>query len=325
MTAQRALPQISHQRSSSERHRPPARGGVGVEQLLARAATQRRQRAAEAPRPHAHPAEVLGAVAGVDELPVDQRRPAVLGDDQVGEPEVAVHDRGRRRRGRVEAQPAQAELDRGMRLADPVEVALEHHDGGLGRRQPREVRARAVARELGLVREEAGRLDRVQPRGGLRDPRDQHGARARPALVAAAAAAAAPRRPPARRRCRTASARPGSRRGRRAARASSSTCHSRSLHDVARTARRVAAEHQRPPVRPPGTTSRTSRRRPGAARSRSARRRAPPPARRSRVRVAGHAARRVHAQARRPSRSAPSPAAAAGCRRRARPSPRAGR
>ncbi len=59
------------------------------------------------------------------ELPVDYRRQPVPVDDEVAKPEVAVYepDRGRRRR-RVEAQPAQARLDRRQRLADLGQLAL---------------------------------------------------------------------------------------------------------------------------------------------------------------------------------------------------------
>ena len=149
MTPQRALAHTSHQRSSSSDHRAARRRRRRRRAAPRGSRSRARPRRAEAPRAHAHPAEVLGAVAGVDQLPVDQRGPAVLGDDEVGEPEVPVHDRRRRRRRRVQAQPAQAELERGMRLAEPVEMALERLDRGLGRRSP--ATPGAVA-QLGLAR-----------------------------------------------------------------------------------------------------------------------------------------------------------------------------
>ena len=202
MTAQRALPQTSHQRSSSSVTAPPARRGVGGEQLLARAAAQRRLGGAEAPRPHAHPAEVLGAVAGVDELPVDQRRRAVLGDDEVGEPEVAVHDRGRRRR-RAGAGAASAGRARSR------DAARRSGRGGAraSRRRPRpaqpgDVRAPS-RRPRAPARAGGSRAARSRAAGRRPPPRARPApTRApRPALVAEQAPRPRLARPPARRRC----------------------------------------------------------------------------------------------------------------------------
>ena len=50
------------------------------------------QRRAEPPRPHAEPAEVLHRVAEVGELPVEDGPEPVVVDEEVAEPEVAVHD-----------------------------------------------------------------------------------------------------------------------------------------------------------------------------------------------------------------------------------------
>ena len=47
---------------------------------------------AEAPGTDAEPADVLGRIAQVGELPVDHRREPGLVDDEVAEPEVAVHE-----------------------------------------------------------------------------------------------------------------------------------------------------------------------------------------------------------------------------------------
>ena len=62
------------------------------------------------------------------ELPVEQVLEAPLGDDDVPEAEVAVHDDVRERLGRPLAQPGKAVLDRGMRLAHRVELRLEAHE-----------------------------------------------------------------------------------------------------------------------------------------------------------------------------------------------------
>ncbi len=94
---------------------------------------------AEAPRADRQPADVLGRVAGVTELPVDHGGQAVLVDDEVAEPEVAVHERGPLRRRRpVESQPAQPGLHSRQRLTDlvqrpPPELAgLERRVGAAG-------------------------------------------------------------------------------------------------------------------------------------------------------------------------------------------------
>jgi hypothetical protein len=103
-----------------------ARGLVGVEERLHLAQPRDRPLGvAEPPRADREPADVLGRVAQMAELPVDYRRQSVPVDDEVAKPEVAVYepDRGRRRR-RVEAQPAQARLDRRQRLADLGQLVL---------------------------------------------------------------------------------------------------------------------------------------------------------------------------------------------------------
>ena len=328
MTAQRALPQTSHQRSSSS-VTAPARRRRRRRPAAPRASRSRAPAArAEAPRPHAHPAEVLGAVAGVDELPVDQRRPR--------RPRRRSGWRAGSRRARSRAAPVRAGA--GAASAGRARSRDAARRCGRGGARASTTAASAAASpersgpepwpaSSGSCGQEAGRLDRVQPRGGLRHPRDQHRARAAPSARRAAGAAAAPRRPPARRRSRTASARPASATGTPAVARELQHLPLAEPDDVARLAR--AGSGGTPTAARPTTTDHISQR-PGAAlraaRSRSARRRAP----RRQLgdhgsRVAGHAALRVHAQPGARRRSAPSRAAAAGCRRRARPSARAGR
>src|SRR2546421_1044952 len=102
---------------------------------------------AEAPRLHTQPAQVLHWVAEVRELPVEHRSDAVRTDDEVAVAEVAVHERRPRRIGRrMLGKPAQAELERGVRLAEPVEVpAIE-----------RDLLARALHRERRQARRGEG-------------------------------------------------------------------------------------------------------------------------------------------------------------------------
>ena len=147
---------------------------------------------------------------------------------------------GGRGRGQVAAQPAQAELDRGVWLADAVEVALEHDDSSLGGGEPGEVGCGGAALELGLAGQVGRRLDRVQARGSLRHAGDQHRARAAPALVVEQRAG---RDSPATRSTTIPSgvSASGSATGTPASRASCSTCHSRSRTKSRSGALRVAA------------------------------------------------------------------------------------
>src|SRR5205085_11719140 len=78
---------------------------------------------AEAPRLQTQPTEILGRVAEVRELPVEHRTHTVGTDDEVPVAEIAVDERGLRRLcRRVVREPPQPELERGMRLAERVEV-----------------------------------------------------------------------------------------------------------------------------------------------------------------------------------------------------------
>ena len=87
--------------------RAAARRLVGGEQLLAAAEPAGRVGRAEAPRPHAEPAEVLDRVAEVGELPVEHRPQPVRADDEVAGAEVAV-DHGGRAGGRAGSPRASA-------------------------------------------------------------------------------------------------------------------------------------------------------------------------------------------------------------------------
>jgi hypothetical protein len=87
----------------------------------------------------------------VGELPVEQVLETALGDDDVADPEVAVTDDSVELGWRVLAQPQQPELDRRVRFADRVELALEprehvatteeRHTRPWNRVDPRELRA----------------------------------------------------------------------------------------------------------------------------------------------------------------------------------------
>ena len=117
------------------RHRLAARGGVGGQQLVQRTETADLARAAEAPGGGAQPADVLGRVARVRQLPVEHAAQPVRPDQEVAHPVVAVHgDAGPVGRA-VRGQPAHAELEGGAHLAQRIEerqgVAQR-----VGRRQP---------------------------------------------------------------------------------------------------------------------------------------------------------------------------------------------
>ena len=99
-------------------------------------------RRSEPPRADAEPAEVLDRVAGVAELPVQHRgeaRPGRRGSSPGGSRRGRAPGRGGRQVG---AQPAQAELERRVRLADGVELGRERVDRRLA---PARRRARRPA------------------------------------------------------------------------------------------------------------------------------------------------------------------------------------
>src|SRR5438552_16092830 len=71
---------------------------------------------AEPPRAHAEPAEVLHRVADVHHLPVDHGAQALGAEDDVAHPVVAVHQRPALRRRQPSREPAERELESGVRL-----------------------------------------------------------------------------------------------------------------------------------------------------------------------------------------------------------------
>src|SRR3982750_279943 len=72
----------------------------------------------ETPRAPERPRDVLTRIAEVGELPVEQVFEPAVGDDDVADPEVAVADDRVERLGSPLGEPAEAELDRRVRLAD---------------------------------------------------------------------------------------------------------------------------------------------------------------------------------------------------------------
>ena len=98
-----------------------ARRGVALEEIVERAEAAHRPRSAEAPGRGAEPADVLGRLAGVGQLPI-QHRPQPVGTDQeVAGAEVAVHRHPPAGRQPVGLEPAHAELERRPGLAQRVE------------------------------------------------------------------------------------------------------------------------------------------------------------------------------------------------------------
>ena len=110
-----------HQWTHSGATGDTARRLVGGEQIGDGAEAADLAGAAEAPGRRTQPADVLGRVASVGELPIEHAAQAVGPDEQVAHAEVAVHrDRGTRL-GTVRSQPAHAELERGTDLAQGIE------------------------------------------------------------------------------------------------------------------------------------------------------------------------------------------------------------
>ena len=108
-----------------------ARGGlVRPDQLVDRPEPADPRLGPEPPGPHAQPAQVLERVAAVGQLPVEHRPQPVGSDDEVPVAEVAVDDRVPRADGRgpVARQPAEAQLEGRVRLADRVERGPELGD-----------------------------------------------------------------------------------------------------------------------------------------------------------------------------------------------------
>ena len=99
---------------------PPA-AGVRAQQLGERTEATHLAAAAEAPGRRAQPPDVLGRVARVGQLPVEDAAQPVRPDQEVAHPEVAVHRHPRSARRAVGRQPAHAELERGPDLAQGIE------------------------------------------------------------------------------------------------------------------------------------------------------------------------------------------------------------
>ena len=96
-------------------------GGIGPEQLVQGPETSHLAAPAEAPGRRAQPADVLGRVARVRQLPVEHPAQAVGADQEVAHAEVAVHGHPGPGGGAVPRQPAHAELQSGAGLAERVE------------------------------------------------------------------------------------------------------------------------------------------------------------------------------------------------------------
>ena len=185
-------------------------------------------------------------------------RPVVV-DDEVAEPEVAVHQRGAGRLGRVGAQPAQAELDRGQRLADLVELALPLVDLA---------RAPGPRAPAGSTPSTSPGLERMDPGERLGELRRAAGPARRLVLRLAQDPRARPRSPR-----RTPSASPASRSGHPRARRRAARARGRPPRRHARAARtpRPSAPARPSPWGPGEAPSALPRPRP--ARSRARRRR----------------------------------------------------
>ena len=115
--------------------RRAARRRVGGQQVVERAEAADLSAATEAPGRGAEPPDVLGRVAGVGQLPVEDAAQPVRADQEVAQPVVAVH-RHRRPGGRgARRQPAHPELERGPHLAERIEE-WQRVAERVGRRQP---------------------------------------------------------------------------------------------------------------------------------------------------------------------------------------------
>src|SRR5207237_4043989 len=114
-------------------HGAPRGPLVGTEEAVTLAEAADGMVDAEAPGFDAQPSQVLHRITDVGELPVEHGAQAVGPDDQVAVAEVAMDDgrSGGRRPSLFE--PAQRQLERGVRLAEAVEHRPPSDDGiGLG-------------------------------------------------------------------------------------------------------------------------------------------------------------------------------------------------
>src|SRR4030095_13506825 len=107
----------------------PGRSLVRLEELVPVTEAAHRRAAAEAPGPHAQPAEVGHRIPDVRDLPVEDGPDPVWSHDEVAIAEVAVHEAPSRRLGRALADPAKAQLDIRLRVVEaapavPVDLEL---------------------------------------------------------------------------------------------------------------------------------------------------------------------------------------------------------
>src|SRR5579885_724757 len=108
---------------------------VGFEQFLAPAEASDREFAAEAPRLHAQPSEILHRITDLPYFPIeDEADSVVLSDDHVADAEVAVDDGQARVPGNVVGGPFQTPFEgRQMEIVvvDDLALPLDHLGGGL--------------------------------------------------------------------------------------------------------------------------------------------------------------------------------------------------
>ena len=91
---------------------------VRGDELVDRSHAADLERRTESPRLDAQPPEVFEGIADVYELPVDRGRQSVVVDDQIAEPQVAVHDRRRRTDRPVRVEPRVGLVDRRTGVVD---------------------------------------------------------------------------------------------------------------------------------------------------------------------------------------------------------------
>src|SRR5579862_306352 len=98
-------------------HRTPAGILVGAEQIIAHPdSADRLLVVAETPRTHADPPEILHRVADMGKLPVENGAHAFGAEDDVADPIVSVHDDAFVAVRQALTQPAEGELEGGMRI-----------------------------------------------------------------------------------------------------------------------------------------------------------------------------------------------------------------
>src|SRR4051812_37409926 len=108
---------------------PARRLGIGREQVVVVAEPADGTVDTESPRLHTQPPEILHWVAEMRQLPIEDGAQTIRADDEVAVAEVAVNDRRRCALRSALVEPTQCELERRMRLAEPVEHAAPHGDG----------------------------------------------------------------------------------------------------------------------------------------------------------------------------------------------------